>query len=538
MTNSKKKAELQRDIRSAKSGDFDSALKLINYYSDDKFIEANKEESKRYEKIAFDLFSNQNIRINEVTLDNFRAFDDFKLNLPNGNLTVIIGNNGAGKTTILDSIAMSMSWLHNRINKNGGNGDLIDNLDVKLGVNAAYSSIVSKFKLNKSVSFDMELAIPVKGSGAKKNNIIADVTKIGNFYKKSNEINKEFNFPLLAYYTVDRSNAVSRKDVGAYDETSDISELDKFDGYHNSLNGKADFQSFFRWYKRLDDISSRRKNIKSESKKNADFKKQLESMAEHDESARVLLNNLINKENTEAKEVETVASDFDVERIRKLINEVIGYFMKGYGNLEIQVEPYLGITVEKNGEQLNVLQLSQGEKSLLALVVDIARRLIILNPSLDNPLAGSGIVLIDEYDMHVHPSWQRTLISGLPKAFKNCQFIITTHSPQMLGEIEPSQIVLLKSDNKNNITYSHPAQSYGLTSNQILDYLMTPEEENTQIIRNEYVGNKIKEIQALIDKEYLPQALDEIEKLETKLNGTIPELVSARTDIDLFGWDE
>jgi predicted ATP-binding protein involved in virulence len=326
--------------------------------------------------------------------------------------------------------------------------------------------------------------------------------------------------------------------VGAYDETSDISELDKFDGYHNSLNGKADFQSFFRWYKRLDDISSRRRNIKSESKKNADFKKQLESMAEHDESARILLNNLINKENTEAEEVEAVASAFDVERIRKLINEVIGHFMKGYGNLEIQVEPYLGITVEKNGEKLNVLQLSQGEKSLLALVVDIARRLIVLNPSLDNPLAGSGIVLIDEYDMHVHPSWQRTLISGLPKAFKNCQFIITTHSPQMLGEIEPSQIVILKSDNKNNITYSHPAQSYGLTSNQILDYLMTPEEENIQIIRNEYVGSKIKEIQALIDKEDLPQALDEIEKLEKKLNGTIPELISARTDIDLFGWDE
>ncbi|PTO81256.1 AAA family ATPase [Vibrio splendidus] len=542
MTSSKKKSELQRDIRSAKSGDFDSALKLINYYSDGKFIEANEKEYQRYEKIAFNLFIDQNIRINEVTLDNFRAFGDFKLNLPNENLTVIIGNNGAGKTTILDSIAMSMSWLHNRITKNGGNGDLIDNLDVKLGVNAAYSSIVSKFKLNKSVSFDMELAIPVKGSGAKKNNIIADVTKIGSFYKKSNAIYNKFNFPLLAYYTVDRSNAVFRKDVGAYDETSDISELDKFEGYHNSLNGKADFQSFFRWYKRLDDISSRRKNKKSELNKDADFKAKLELIAEHDETARALLESLINKEKADkADKADNNDTDeailLDVERIKKLINEVIGYFMEGYGNLEIQVEPYLGITVEKNSEKLNVLQLSQGEKSLLALVVDIARRLIILNPSLDNPLDGSGIILIDEYDMHIHPAWQRTLISGLPKAFKNCQFIITTHSPQMLGEVKPAQVIILESDDDNNISYSNPTQSYGLTSNQILKYIMTPIGDETNITRNKDVEEKINYINKLIDDEKFDDASDEIEALEKEVNGTLPELVSAKIDIDLNGWD-
>ena len=537
MTSSKKKSELQRDIRNAKSGNFDSALKLINYYSDGKLIVADKDESKRYEKIAFDLFSNQNIRINEITLDNFRAFNDFKLNLPNENLTVIIGNNGAGKTTILDSISMSMSWLHNRINKNGGNGDLIDNLDVKLGVNAAYASIVSKFELNKSVSLDMELAIPVKGSGAKKSNIVSDVTKIGNFYKKSNEIYNEFNFPLLAYYTVDRSNAVSRKDVGAYDEISDISELDKFDGYHNSLNGKADFQSFFRWYKRLDDISIRRKNVSSTSNKDYDFKKKLESMAEHDESAKTLLKNLIDKKRSESKEIDEDTKVFDVDKIKRLINEVISYFMKGYGNLEIQVEPYLGITVEKNDETLNVLQLSQGEKSLLALVVDIARRLIILNPSLENPLDGSGIVLIDEYDMHIHPAWQRTLISGLPKAFKNCQFIITTHSPQMLGEVKPNQIVILESDEDNNISYSKPEQSYGLTSNQILKYLMAPQGSENNIIRNKDVEDKISNIHKLIDDKKFDDANTMIEQLEVEINGTLPELTSAKIDIDLDGWD-
>ncbi|PSU48154.1 ATPase [Photobacterium frigidiphilum] len=536
MTNDKKNSDLQKNIRNAKKGNFDAAFQLVDYYQDGKYIEKDKDESDKYLSLAFNLFKKQNIRINEVTLDNFRSFSDFKLHLPSENLTVIIGNNGAGKTTILDSIAMSMSWLHNRIVKNGGNGDTIDNLDIKLGVDAAYSSIVSKFKLNKSVSFDMELAVPAPASSVKKKNIVADVTKIGSFYKRSNDINESFNFPLLSYYTVGRSNAVSRKDVGAYDETLGITKLDKFDGYQNSLNGKADFQSFFRWYKRLDDISIRRESNKISSINSEEFKKQLEILAQSDESARLLLEKLNNEDKIEAKEA-TVES-FDVEKIKKLVNKVISYFMNGYGNLEIQVEPFLGITVEKNGEKLNVLQLSQGEKSLLALVVDIARRLIILNPSLDNPLEGSGIVLIDEYDMHIHPAWQRSLISGLPKAFKNCQFIITTHSPQMLGEVKPSQIIILESDENNNISYSHPEQSYGLTSNQILNYLMKPSGTNSDLVRNSDVEDKIKYIQSLVDDERFKEAEQKIEELEVELNGTIPELTSAKIDIDLNGWDE
>lgn len=82
---------------------------------------------------------------------------------------------------------------------------------------------------------------------------------------------------------------------------------------------------------------------------------------------------------------------------------------------------------------LDVLQLSDGEKCTLALFGDIARRLAIANPSLDDPLQGDGVVLIDELELHMHTSWQRKVISMLKKTFPNIQFIITTHSPQILG---------------------------------------------------------------------------------------------------------
>ena len=92
---------------------------------------------------------------------------------------------------------------------------------------------------------------------------------------------------------------------------------------------------------------------------------------------------------------------------------------------------------------LDVLQLSDGEKCTLALFGDIARRLAIANPSLDDPLQGDGVVLIDELELHMHTSWQRKVISMLKKTFPNIQFIITTHSPQILGEVDHDLMFML-----------------------------------------------------------------------------------------------
>jgi predicted ATP-binding protein involved in virulence len=91
------------------------------------------------------------------------------------------------------------------------------------------------------------------------------------------------------------------------------------------------------------------------------------------------------------------------------------------------------MSIEKDGEELNVLQLSQGEKSLLALIGDIARRLAMMNPSMENPLHGDGIVLIDEIDMHMHPGWQAKIVEKLQTTFPNTQFVLTSHSPLVIG---------------------------------------------------------------------------------------------------------
>src|SRR5690606_19957875 len=115
------------------------------------------------------------------------------------------------------------------------------------------------------------------------------------------------------------------------------------------------------------------------------------------------------------------------------------------------------LTVDKGKTTLNINQLSDGERGVLALVMDIARRLYQANPGLNDPLKeGEAVILIDELDLHLHPKWQRSIVENLIRVFPNCQFIASTHSPQIIGEVEPKSITVI--DNGTN----KPATSYGM----------------------------------------------------------------------------
>ncbi len=146
------------------------------------------------------------------------------------------------------------------------------------------------------------------------------------------------------------------------------------------------------------------------------------------------------------------------------VTKAIYKFLPHFNNIRIQRSPLLDMLIDKNNVTLSVLQLSQGEKSLLALVADIARRLVLLNPSLDDPLAGNGIVLIDEVDLHLHPEWQQSVIPNLLKTFPNIQFIMTTHSPQVVTTVHDECLRILE----NGKIYNAPKGSKGAESSRML----------------------------------------------------------------------
>ncbi len=91
--------------------------------------------------------------------------------------------------------------------------------------------------------------------------------------------------------------------------------------------------------------------------------------------------------------------------------------------------------------------LSDGFRSMVAMAADIAYRASLLNPHLGEDAAKetSGIVLIDEIDLHLHPKWQRRIVRELQSAFPDLQFIATTHSPFILQSLDPGEVVDLNS---------------------------------------------------------------------------------------------
>jgi predicted ATP-binding protein involved in virulence len=117
-------------------------------------------------------------------------------------------------------------------------------------------------------------------------------------------------------------------------------------------------------------------------------------------------------------------------------------FLEGFGELEVETEP-LRLLVSKGRDRFSISQLSDGERSFIAILGDLIRRLSLANPELDDPLQGHGIVLIDELELHLHPQWQRQIVEKLRSLFPNIQFIATTHSPFIVQTLRVGELIAL-----------------------------------------------------------------------------------------------
>ncbi len=162
------------------------------------------------------------------------------------------------------------------------------------------------------------------------------------------------------------------------------------------------------------------------------------------------------------------------QRHLNFVNEAIETLVPDVKNLE--VDRSLGkprILLENFGNKVNIAQLSQGQKMLVALTGDLARRLVTLNPDAEKPLHGHGIVVIDEIELHLHPKWQQEIIIGLQNTFPGLQFIVTTHSPQVLSTVDHKCIRQICLDKNGSPTVNIPVfQTKGVTSASILARIM------------------------------------------------------------------
>ena len=211
-------------------------------------------------------------------------------------------------------------------------------------------------------------------------------------------------------------------------------------------------------------------------------------------------------------------------RMLAACEDAVARFLPGYGNLRLSSEKRPQLWIDQGTTTIPVRQLSDGERGILALVLDLTRRLAQANPDLTDPASeAEAVVLIDELDLHLHPKWQRQIVHNLTKAFPHCQFIATTHSPQIIGEVPHERIQIISDDE----VYS-PTHSFGVDSSRVLEEIMDADPRATE------VKELLLKVSQAIGKEQLDRAQRLIDQLVVRLGDEDPEVTRLRTLLDFM----
>lgn len=414
------------------------------------------------------------MQIKSLTLKNFRGFRDTEITFSEG-LTVLVGVNGAGKSSVLDALAMLMSWPVARLQGQLDRPQIPvsdahqrgEALDAEIPVSLEFICEHSNDTLNWRLTLDI---LDMENLDQTSDKVVATFAR-----RLKLDLFADIPVPIMVYYPTVRAVI----DVPIPPPAS-ASLFDSRETYVNALPARSEnFHSFFKWFRAREDYENER--IRDEGNSGT--------------------------------------RDIHLETVRKALSQFLPYISG------LVVKRFLdALVAEKHGVTIRVDRFSDGEKLVIAIVGDIVRRLVLANPESDRPLEGTGVVLIDEIEQHLHPKWQRTIIGNLRRTFPNIQFIVSTHSPQVLGEVEHSNIRCIIVDEDGSPTVSTPTQSLGLDANLILEELFGAPS------RNKEVATELTNIFREIDKEdtkSLAKARREIKKLKKKLNGEIPDLVEA-----------
>lgn len=409
------------------------------------------------------------LSIKSIELKNYRGFEALNMDFSE-KVTCLAGINGSGKSTVLDAVVLCLSWIIARIKSQKGNGLVAKKLlDIKQGCPNGY--VKGNFVFNgKDISITQSFCGVNERTEIPSN--YSDIASIFDYVNSQRHENPAtFVLPVMVYYATNRS---------VLDIPSRIRQhhnFDQFSAYDNATESKVSFRSFFEWFREREDV-------------------------ERDEWG---------------KRADTSYRDWQLEAVRMALQKA----MPGCDDLHIQRLPQL-MMIKKNGVEMPINTLSDGEKCVLSLVGDLACRLAMANPG-GNPLEGSGIVLIDEIDLHLHIELQRRIVHILTSTFPNCQFVITTHSPQILGELQPSEVRLLSDFH----VAPPPQQSYGLDTNSVIAKLMG--DGKNDYSKNTVIQSMAKEIGDLISEKQYEEAKRKLEEMDEKTHGSTPDSIRIKS---------
>ncbi len=351
------------------------------------------------------------MKLERVEIENYRAIE--KLDLPlNPGLTVLHGDNAHGKTSVLSAIATGLGSIPMLLPDVSSVGfrktDARGLRQLRVGLRAvdgiAWDRRVHGGLRKRSLHLDLKDAMDAI--------VNADREETG-----------PLDLPIVAFYDTDRAVFDQPQRRRGFK-----TEFPRYAALQGALSARTDFRDFFRWFYARENEELR------EQKERLDFSHRLT----------------------------------DLKAVRRAIESMV----PGASNPRIELRPLRFVVSVRpddgKPEQLSIDQLSGGYRIMLALAADLARRMVQGNPHLDDPLQSEAVVLIDEIELHLHPSWQQRVLADLARTFPNTQFIVSTHSPQVLTTVKPEHVVELRREGGGVVAEPASAPTYGAEAGDVL----------------------------------------------------------------------
>ncbi|MBE6414827.1 MAG: hypothetical protein E7035_09820 [Verrucomicrobiaceae bacterium] len=396
--------------------------------------------------------------VESIHIENFKGLKDEFVEFDKSS-TVLVGKNGGGKSTILEAVAIMLSWLPVGLCNYAVKGRKIVSRDITYG--ADFSRLTMTLRNKKP----LKLTLYKERLQRRKNNQsnMTDADIFAHDMRVMLESDESVQIPVLAYYGASR-------DISGYTSPKPISTNDRTEVYKRAFQAGTNFDKLTEWFEQM--VLWREQEIEKASQ--IPLKKGNLRRVEIDEFFNPL----------------------------RFVGKALAGFAEEFSSF-----------VVRNGQMfldsrnIPAINLSDGEKTIIALIADIAMRMIVANPKMKNPLESNAIILIDELDLHLHPDWQSSIAKKLPEIFKKAQFIISSHSPSVMSVAKN----LYKIDGKSN-TFEKINNAYGRSPADILTQLLN-------VHREPEIAKRFRAMYTAIDNGNFNTA----QKIIDELNVLIPE---------------
>ena len=423
------------------------------------------------------------MKIKSISIKNYKGFENFSAEF-HDELTVIVGDNGAGKSSLLDAVSIAAGTFLTDFNQ----GTSISKED----------ALLKSFDMGSVIDLQPQFPVIISAKGSVDQQPISwrrelnsangrttitnarEMTQLSSEYSKAvmeGDTNKIL--PVLSYYGTGRLWAQKKEK-----RDGNLVRFTRQMGYTDCLAAESNEKLMKKWFEKMTIQGSQNGGISPE----LSAVQQAVSMC-----------------------FEGITGYSDIKT----------FFNLDTHSLDIQYTDPTGKRMRYPTEAL-----SDGYKNTLSMIADIAYRMAVLNPFLlgDVLVETPGLVLIDEIDLHLHPLWQQRILNDLRRIFPKVQFIVTTHAPSVIHSVKKENLLILSD---NTTAYPPVCEIYGSDANEILESVMGARKRPPEI--QEMFNNFYN----AMDSDNYIHAREILKAIEMLIGSNDSEYVSAAVSLDL-----